>query len=298
MNLKANPSGRADFYLCLSRAFAPPIGSGDLSLLREELPADLQDLAAECGYDLAPALSAYRDAIAAVPDGEALLVTYSRLFLVPGDRHPSLNTGVYLDGAVSGGSVSAMETCYGRCGLEKHPGFPDLPDHLSVQLEFVAWLLGAEMAAAEGQASPPLSATEFLHSFVARWVRPFREDIAAAEVRFGLDPHPYLALAQILEIAVLADLAGLADQADAPDWLEGDPKRARDQVDPEIERLRRQFAGRILGEDDLAIIRERLVAEGLPRGHIAIPVEERDRVMGVEARTPPQPQSHQVKVEG
>lgn len=294
----ANPSGRAEFYLSLARAFAPPIGSGDLSLLRDALPADLEDLAAECGYDLAPALSAYRDAIAAVPDGEALLVTYSRLFLVPGDRHPVLNTGVYLDGAVSGGSVRAMETCYGRCGLEKHQGFRDLPDHLSVQLEFVAWLLEAEMAAAAGQACPPLSAAEFLHSIVARWVRPFREDIAAAESRFGLDSNPYLALAQILEIAVRSDVAGLGDQADAPDRLEGDPQRALGQVDPEIERLRRQFAGRLPGEEDLAIIRERLAADGLPRDHIAIPVEERDRVMGVEARTPPQPQSHQVKVEG
>lgn len=294
MNPKANPSGRAEFYLCLARAFAPPTGSGDLALLREELPADLQDLAVECGYDLADALAAYREAIATVPDGKALLVTYSRLFLVPGDRHPALNTCVYLDGAVGGGSVRAMETCYQRCGLEKDEGFPDLPDHLSVQLEFVAWLLGAEIAAAEGQATPPLSAAEFLHSFVARWVRPFCEDIAAAEIRFSLESSPYLALAQILETAVRTDLADLADQAPAPAATE----RASGQVDPEIERLRQQFAGRIMGEEDLAFIRERLAADGLPTGHVAIPVAARDRVMGMEAMTPPQPQSHQVKAGG
>lgn len=298
MNPIVNPSGRAEFYLCLARAFAPPTGSGDLALLREELPGDLQELAAECGYDLADALADYRAAIAPVPDGEALLVTYSRLFLVPGDRHPALNTGVYLDGAVGGGSVRAMETCYQRCGLEKDEGFPDLPDHLSVQLEFVAWLLGAEIAAAEGQATPPLSAAEFLHSFVARWVRPFREDISAAEIRFGLDSTPYLALARILETAVLTDLADLAAQVPAPHGLEAATDRAPGQVDPEIERLRQQFAGRIMDEEDLAFIRERLAADGLPTGHVAIPVEARDRVMGMEAMTPPQPQSHHVKVEG
>jgi TorA maturation chaperone TorD len=309
MNPKANPSGRAEFYLCLARAFAPPTGARDLTLLREELPADLQDLAVECGYDLADALAGYRAAISAVPDGAALLVTYSRLFLVPGDRHPALNTGVYLDGAVGGDSVRAMETCYQRCGLEKHENFPDLPDHLSVQLEFVAWLLGAEMAAAEGQATPPLSASafvagqatpplsaaEFLQSFVARWVRPFREDIAAAEIRFGLRHNPYLALARLLEIAVLTDLASLTEQANTAERLEGANERATGEVDPEIDRLRRHFAGRIMAEEDLAFIRERLVADGLPTGHVAIPVEKRDRVMGMEAMTPPQPQSHQVK---
>ena len=312
MNPIANHSGRAEFYLCLSRAFAAPTGSGDLALLCEELPADLQELAAECGYNLADALADYRAAIATVPDGESLLVTYSRLFLVPGDRHPALNTGVYLDGAVGGGSVRAMETCYQRCGLEKDEGFPDLPDHLSVQLEFVAWLLGAEMAAAEGQtnppvsasrfvagqAKPPLSAAEFLQSFVARWVRPFREDIAAAEIRFGLSHNPYLALARLLETAVLTDLASLTEPANTAERLEGDNERAMGEVDPEIERLRQEFAGRIMGEEDLAFIRERLAADGLPTGHVAIPVAARDRVMGMEAMTPPQPQSHQVKAEG
>ena len=146
-----------------------------------------------------------------------------------------------------------------------------------------------------GQATPPLSAAEFLQSFVARWVRPFREDIAAAEIRFGLRHNPYLALARLLEIAVLTDLASLTEQANTAERLKGANERATGEVDPEIERLRRQFAGRIMGEEDLAFIRERLAADGLPTGHVTIPVEAQDRVMGMEAMTPPQPQSHRVK---
>jgi hypothetical protein len=47
-------------------------------------------------------------------------------------------------------------------------------------------------------------------------------------------------------------------------------------------------------EEDLAIIRARLEADGLPSGHVAIPVEARDRVMGLAAMTPPAPPSHRI----
>jgi TorA maturation chaperone TorD len=290
MNPKPNPRSQAEFYLCLARAFATPDSDEALELLRDALPGDLDELARECGYDISAHLAEYRGAIKAVPDGAQLLVTYSRLFLVPGDRHPSLNTGVYLDGAVAGGSVTAMEICYRRCGLEKAEGFRDLADHLSVQLEFVAWLLDAEYATGEGHVAPPMTAAEFLESFVARWVRPLREDIEAGSIRFRLAANPYLALARILEETVLTEIRLRTRNA----TLSAAP--AASLLDPEIERLRCQFAGRTMGEVDLAYIRGRLAADGLPTGHVAIPVEERDRVMGLETMTPPRPNTHRVAV--
>lgn len=283
----------AAFYLCMARAFAVPDRPQALTLLAADLPADLTELATSCVLPIAPALADYRRAIGAVADQPALLRLYARLFLVPGVAHPNLNTGSYLDGGHAGGSVAALADIYRRCGLEPDPGLRDLPDHLSVQLEFLAWLLMGAADAAGGSDPdrlPPVSAGVFLASFVAHWVGPFRADLAAAGPRFGLAANPYLALACILECAVQTDLARLAATGQ-PDVGRSDAAH-RPDLDPEIARLRSQVAGQPIGEQDLAIIRARLQAAGLPSGHVAIPVDERDRVMGLASMTPPAPPSH------
>ncbi len=284
MNENAPALDKAELYLCLARAFAVPKEPGLFDALRDDLPGDLEDLGTRLGYPMESALAEYRQAIASVRDAQQLLVLYSRLFLVPGDQHPSLNTGAYLDGAIAGGSVAALETCYARCGLDKRGDFHDLPDHLSVQLELVAWLMAAEVEAeSQGSALPPIRAGEILAQFVARWVGPFRADIEAASLRFGLGANPYLALARLLEAAVLAELGETQDEA-----------QPSTGIDPEIARLCSQYAGREISEEDLAIIRARLAADGLPSGHVAIPVDARDRTMGLAAMSPPAPPSHRL----
>ena len=277
---------RAEFYLCLARAFSTPARPAFFEAARDVLLADLAELGSMCGYPIDAALADYRAAITAVSDSQQLLILYSRLFLVPGDPRPNLNVGVYLDGVVAGGSVTALETCYARCGLSKNNDFHDLPDHLSVQLEFVAWLFAAAARAeAEGGDPPPLRATEFLAHFVGRWIGPFRADLEAASVRFRLPGNPYRELTRQLETAVLVEVGRVPGEATpAPG------------IDPEIARLRAQFAGREMTEEDLAVIRARLKANGLPSGHVAIPVEARDRVMGLAAMTPPAPPSHRVSL--
>ncbi len=279
---------KSEFLLCLARAFAIPQAEDSLELLRDALPEDLAELASDCGYDIDAPLSDYRAAMTGIPDGDRLLVIYSRLFLVPGDRHPSLNTGSYLDGIVAGGSVTAMETCYRRYGLEKDDGVQDLPDHLSIQLEFVARLLAAEsQALITGATPPPIAAGAFLATFVARWIGPFRADLEEAGRRFKLADNPYRHLARILESAVRSELAlHPIEAAPAP------------AVDPEIARLRKQLAGKPITEEDLAIIRARLAADGLPSDHVAIPVDDRDRVMGLSTMVPPAAPSHRMASPG
>ena len=280
-----NRLARSDVFLFLARAFAPPRDPEALGLLREALPEDLAELAALGGYDLTAPLDGYRAAIAAVPDAERLLVLYSRLFLVPGEPHPSLNTGVYLDGALAGGSVTALQTCYRRCGLEPGADVRDLPDHLSIQLEFLAWLLAAEARSEQaGSEGPPIRADEFLARFVAGWVEPFRVDLEAASRRFEIPDNTYVHLARLLEAAVRAEVerVGVIEDETQP------------ELDPEIARLRRELTGKTIDESDLAIIRARLAADGLPSDHVAIPVESRDRVMGLSTMTPPVVPAHRM----
>jgi putative dimethyl sulfoxide reductase chaperone len=288
MTTDATLMSTSEFFLCLARAFAIPQAADSLELLRDALPEDLAELASDCGYDIDEPLSDYRAAIAEIPDANRLLVIYSRLFLVPGDRHPSLNTGAYLDGTVAGGSVTAMETCYRRCGLEKDDGVQDLPDHLSIQLEFVARLFADEsQAGITGAAPPPIAAGAFLACFIARWIGPFRADLEEAGRRFKLADNPYRHLARILESAVRSEFAlHPAEAAPAP------------TLDPEIARLRSQLSGKPITEEDLAIIRARLAADGLPSDHVAIPVDDRDRIMGLSTMVPPAAPSHRMASPG
>lgn len=302
---------KSELYLCLARAFTTPTDAAFLEALREDLPLDLEDLGAQLGSPLAPALTDYRAAMATIADAEQLLVLYSRLFLVPGDHHPSLNTGAYLDGALAGGSLTMLERCYARCGLERREGFHDLLDHPSAQLELVAWLFQAEARAGHDgpigaeqhphaestrhaersqdaerpqYVGPPMRAEQILSQFVVHWVGPLRAELETATQRFRLHANPYLHLARVLETAVRHEVG--ADQS---------TQTADSGIDPEIARLRSQYAGCELGEEDLAIIRARLAADGLPSDHIAIPEEARDRTMGLATMTPPAPPSHRLK---
>ena len=256
--------------------------------LREYLADDLADLASSCNYPIGHALAEYRRAIAVVTDPQQLSIMYSRLFLVPGDRHPSLNVGAYLDGALGGGSVTDLESCYARCGLHKDGAFQDLPDHIGAQLEFVAWLFASEAEASEqGKAPPPIRATEFIARFAGRWIGPLRADIEEASGRFGLPDNPYLALARLLETAIRAEVGMNPPQT-----------TTNATIDPEIARLRAEFTGRLITEEDLAIIRARLEADGLATGHVAIPVDARDRTMGLATMTPPAAPSHRIGCSG
>jgi hypothetical protein len=179
-----------------------------------------------------------------------------------------------------------METCYRRCGLEKDAAVQDLPDHLAIQLEFVARLFAAEsQTSITGTAPPQIGAGEFLASFVARWIGPFCADLEEAERRFKLVENPYRHLARILESAVRSEVA-LHPAAPAP------------TVDPEIARLRSQLSGKPITEEDLAIIRARLAADGLPSDHVAIPVDDRDRIMGLSTMIPPTPPSNRMASPG
>lgn len=259
MNSKTHNQAKAGFFLCLARAFTLPENKpAVLAAFKEYLVHDLAELGTACGYPIGEAAENFAKAMASVPDAQSLLVTYSRLFLTPGDKHPSLNTGTYIDGAVGGGSVTAMATCYQRCGLEKQETLHDLPDHVVVQLEFVAWLYAEE---AEGEVSLPMRAEDFISSFMVRWAGAFRAGIEAATGHFELNANPYAALASMIEIAALADARPL----EAP----------KQEVDPEIARLRAEFASRELDANDLAVIEQRLKADKLASDHVFAPVGPR-----------------------
>ena len=200
MNSKpADNLARAEFYLCLSRAFLPPSWQGAHQSMAEALPADLEALGEDLGYAIAVHLDSYRRAMAAL-DEPALLQCYSRLFLSP-PAPARINACFYLDGAIMGGSVAELEDWYRRAGVGRSETFPDLPDHVSLQLEFAGRLFAR---AAEGALPEGMSARAFLGRFVARWLGAFLADLERAG---EADANPYLHLARMLSEVVQRDAA-------------------------------------------------------------------------------------------
>lgn len=266
-------AARGEFYLCLARAFLTPRAPAAFEGLREALADDLAELAAALGYACGDALADYRAAIAAIPDPLALLGRYSALFVAP-PRAVQINTATYLDGALNGGSVAAMEEHYRRCGVARGADFHDLSDHVSVQLEFVAWLYLRSAEAQECGVPPPTVRPEhFLNDYVARWLPAFLRDLEAAEG----GPNPWLGLAHVLAAAVAHD----ARAADIP----AAELRARHAIG----KARHDRATRGVTADDMAFIAQRLREKGLSTDHLAIPPELRDEAQGYSRGTPPGP---------
>jgi TorA maturation chaperone TorD len=196
---------RADLLYCLARAFLPPPEGWSVCDWAQPLAEDLAELGASTGLptqgvlDALDAECARWAAAARLADGaaDAWLVEYTRLFLVPPVRVP-LNTGLYLEGSIGGAAAQMMRSCYAAAGTAPSDAFHDLPDHVAMQLEFVARLLER---GARGDADGAAMADEFCREFVHGWAGPLQQ---ACVVAAGQQPaaRVYAALAGLLCAAV------------------------------------------------------------------------------------------------
>jgi TorA maturation chaperone TorD len=234
---------RAELYLCLARSFLPPAGEAAFAALRDALADDLDALCAE--PDCSDLIGDLRSALASVADKDELSRLYSKLFLAP-PRRVQINTGAYLDGGLMGRSVQALEACYRRAGAERREDFRSSSDHVSVQLEFAAYLYSRAPGA-------PL-AGQFLDMFVVHWLPDFVSDLEQAATEVGA--NPYLPRARLLVRAVARDAVS------APQ----DPKPARRQR--ALERARTKRAARGITPADMAEIERRLKERGLSIEHL------------------------------
>lgn len=189
----------SDLFLCLSRAWLPPPADIDAAHWCLALAGDLEDLGGELGADFDGAVGALRERAGHDEPADRWLVVYSRLFLVP-PVPVTLNTGIYLEGALGGSAAQMMQACYQAAGFAARKGFRDLPDHVAMQLEFVAALFDR---AHGGDALAADQAREFLAGFVDHWAEPLRN---ACERAIARDPAAgvFAQLASALESAVAA----------------------------------------------------------------------------------------------
>ena len=131
---------------------------------------------------------------------DELLVEYSRLFVGPFHIPAPPYGSVYLDGdgRMMGKSTVQVKEYYLESGLAIDSSFHDVPDHISVELEFMQYLCYKQWKAnADGdvdRARTSLSRQRhFLGKFLAAWVPEF-----AAKVRNSTTNSFYVAVADNL----------------------------------------------------------------------------------------------------
>lgn len=115
---------------------------------------------------------------------EELLVEYTRLFLGPFGVIAPPYGSVYLDGEqrVMGDSTMEVIRRYRNEGLSGSSDVRELPDHVSVELEFMSYLVFKEIKALEicdpGAAAEAVEKQEkFSAEILRRWIPPFCERI-------------------------------------------------------------------------------------------------------------------------
>lgn len=196
---------RSDLLFCLARAFLPPPSGWSVGDWGQPLVDDLLDIGEALALETGPA----RDAIAAECErwaqsgqeghgtADDWLVEYSRLFLVPPVK-VALNTGVYLEGSLGGVSTQMMRSCYEAAGIVPDERFHDLPDHVAMQLEFLARLLER---GARGDADATGMVDEYCTEFVHAWAEPLERACDEAAQRLPA-ARVYAALARLLRMVV------------------------------------------------------------------------------------------------
>jgi TorA maturation chaperone TorD len=231
---------RAELYLCLARSFLAPADDGTFAALRDTLAQDLEELCGVLGVRAERAIEDYRRTMAAIRTADELRLVHSTLFAAP-PRLAHLNSSAYLDGTVMGASLSAMEQCYRRCGVERSEEFRNPSDHVSVQLEFVAYLYASGLR--------EVAPEHFLDAFVNHWLPGFLADLGEASPR--VRANPYSALARVLSVAVERDAVPM-------------PKDAREERKQNaLVRARRKRAAQGITAEDMQEIERRLKAHGL-----------------------------------
>ena len=151
--------------------------------LNENLPANLTRAlkhvcpdAAEYSTRMGQALSQYSD--------EELSVEYAKLFVGPFELKAPPYGSVYIDDGrrVMGDSTLKILKTYQQSGLTIKDDFKELPDHITVELEFMYYLIFKELEFLEK--SQFESANDiikrqgiFLNEFLGQWIPPFRAKI-------------------------------------------------------------------------------------------------------------------------
>ena len=176
VNLAGKAEERSNLYAFLAAVYRR---EPSLEFLREIKSRPFLEALAEIGVSLgADVLDSSVDDLA-----EVLAVEYARLFLGPGKHIPPYEAA-QREGALRGKTTAAVVAFIGVCGFTCAEDYTGLPDHISVELEFmqeitrreaVAWRAGDS---AEARRCIGIE-KDFMRDHLMRWTPSFCEKVVA-----------------------------------------------------------------------------------------------------------------------
>lgn len=110
---------------------------------------------------------------------EELKVEYARLFVGPHKLIAPPFGSVYLEpnGLLMGDSTIAVSGIYQECGIDLAADVKQLPDHITLELEFIYFLIFKEMNDAQNTENWIAMQKNFMQDYLASWVPQFVENI-------------------------------------------------------------------------------------------------------------------------
>ncbi|HBB16731.1 MAG: hypothetical protein A3J94_15820 [Syntrophus sp. RIFOXYC2_FULL_54_9] len=184
---------RGDCYRLLSACFYQPQKE---ICVQEEFFNNLEGLLRPISPDIAAHVLEMENAFLKYSE-EDLLVAYAKLFVGPNELLAPPFGSVYLDGKnmVMGDSTMEVIKLYEEHGLSMDSEFRNLPDHITVEMEFMYYLIFKETEALEKSqwdAALDYIKTQglFFDGFLRKWVNPFCD-----KIKEGTDNEFYTNLA-------------------------------------------------------------------------------------------------------
>ena len=197
-------AARSRLYDLLAHAFAVPDPAFYRAVREGAFAAQVWENVAVLPYAFAFADGeAVRQQFDEVGDHRELQSEYIRLFDVGTPRPPCpLYGGEYKKGRK--GTMEELIRFYNYFGLRPSPCSRDMPDHITIELEFMHFLTFREVTALHHQqdrASYLRAERDFLERHLCAWVPRLGERVSRQQ------PHPfYAALAGLAEAFLAADL--------------------------------------------------------------------------------------------
>lgn len=205
-NFILREKARGDCYRLLSACFYQPQKE---AFIQEEFFKNLAVILKDVSPDTAAHVPAMEKAFLKYSE-EDLLLAYAKLFVGPNELLAPPYGSVYLDGEkkLMGDSTMEVIKMYEEQGLFMDSEFRNLPDHITVELEFMYYLIFKEVEALEkSETDKALNFIKtqelFLDKFLKKWVGPFCD-----KIKEGTDNEFYNSLAGCLSVFIEKAHAG------------------------------------------------------------------------------------------